>query len=104
MFQRHEVLRADDGSPFPNPVREGLPTTHRGAPVGHCPTNYRNQRLRFLAREDCSVWPTRSLPAVRPIPVREVEPSLSLSIMKGVVHGEGAGGLVQFQHEKARLR
>ena len=22
------VLEADDGPPFPNPVREGLPTTH----------------------------------------------------------------------------
>ena len=26
MFQRHEVLRADDGHTFRNPVREELPT------------------------------------------------------------------------------
>lgn len=45
MFQRHEVLRADDGHTFRNPVREELPTIHPES----CPST---SRTTFADLED----------------------------------------------------
>ena len=86
---------------FPNPVREGLPTNHKRAPVGHCPTNFRNQRLGFLARKDRSVGQARTVPSVRPFAIGEAEANLSVGVTKSIVQGESTGCGVQFQQVEA---
>src|SRR6266403_332272 len=53
------------------------------------------------ARKDYSVGQARSLPAMGPFAFLEVKASLSLRVMERVVHGEGAGRLIQLHHEKA---
>ena len=47
-----------------------------------------------LARENRSVWKTRSLPSVRPLTIGEVKAGFPIYIMESIVHGESAGRLI----------
>jgi len=47
-----------------------------------------------LARENHSVWQTRSFPPVRPLTIGEVKAGLAVRIMKTIVHGDRAGRLI----------
>ncbi len=43
----------------------------------------------------------RARPAVRPVPVGEIEAWFAVGIVERGVHGECAGGLIQCQQEQA---
>ena len=44
----------------------------------------------------------RALPSVRPVTIGEVD-RLPVGVMKGIVHAEGAGGLIELEQIQARL-